>query len=159
MLNAMLKQSVKSLEDDIAAAYEAHLIASRRLTTKQARDAEYSHAIPEVRPGPERASAQERKRRFRAFAVDSFKFRLDQSRELIRVKLCVDAEYCKNKNGEGLTIVVASVDGIISTVVGYPIPAATVTAWLLKTKWLDKLCECPVGGFMASQSESAQRLI
>jgi hypothetical protein len=75
--------------------------------------------------------------------VNQLNFRLSQNKELVKAKICGEADYCKNRNGEGLNIVVTTMDGFLSSILGYPIPAFTVLVWLVKTGWLDRLCECP----------------
>lgn len=138
-----LDLSIEQLEDAIASAYENHLVASGRLTRQQASNAQYSYAIYEVYPDAERPSPEERKSRFRAFAVNILYFNLEEKKALLKTKLCDEAQYCKNRNSEGINIILTTLDGIVSAVVGYPIPAAVVLAWAVKKGWLDKLCECP----------------
>jgi len=140
-----LNLSIEQLEDEITAAYKDYLVVTMRLTPQQARNAEYSYALPEIRPAYEEyevPSREELERRFKVFVVSQLRYKLAQNEDIIKSKICVDAEYCKNRNSEGLNIIVTTLDGFISTILGYPIPAFTVLAWLIKTRWLDGLCAC-----------------
>lgn len=137
-----LELPIEDIEALIVGAFEQHLLRTGHITDAQISEHEYSYAIPEISPGPDRPDPEERLQRFRKFVMDQFEHQLASSKDLLHQKLCDEANYCKNKTGEGLNIVVTSLDGILSVIIGYPVPAVTVTAWLVKTKWLDKLCHC-----------------
>ena len=138
-----LDLSLEQLEVEIASAYERHLLLNGRLTDEQLRAHDYSFAIPEIYEGNEPPSPLERARKFTRFALDQLTHAVEVNREELRGKVCVDAAYCKNKGSESFAVLVATIDGALSTLLSFPIPAATITAWLIKTKWLDKLCQCP----------------
>ena len=137
-----LDMTVEELEAIIAGAYEEQLLREGRLTAQQLGEHDYSYAIPEITDGPERPGPEERTERFRRFVIDQLEHKLTRSKALLHTKLCVEAKYCRNKSAEGLGVIVGALDGILMAIIGYPVPVITVAAWLIKTKWLDRLCEC-----------------
>ena len=137
-----LNLTIDQLEDEIATAYKMHLVNTGRLTVEQARDAEYSYALPEIRQTDEPLTPEEREDSFKDFALNIFGYHLSEQRDLLKTKLCDEANYCKNRNSQGMSLLLNTLDGFVSLAVGFPAPTLTVLAWLIKTKWLDNLCQC-----------------
>jgi hypothetical protein len=56
-------------------------------------------------------------------------------------KVCQDLAYCQNKDSEILTLFTAVFDSLAG-VVGVPVAPATLSVYIIKKKFLNKLCNC-----------------
>ena len=142
----VMEIDIDTLEQIIADSYADHLYKEGAFGSyrKKSQNIEYDYSsvILEVDMGRGPLSHEEKKQKFRESAIKYLEERLSINKELLRKKICDDAEYCKNRSAEGLNIVLSSLDGVLSVVIGYPVPLAVVSAWIVKKNWLDNLCAC-----------------
>ena len=135
-----MQHSIDALESDIIGCFEREMIAHGRLDPQSL---DYSYVLPQVvydRRINKNIDYQ------RTIAMQLFRWILYsaviRNQKLIINKICKELNYCAAEDGERVKIVVDTLGAVLSTTLGFLVPRATLSEYVVRRKWLEPICNC-----------------
>lgn len=135
-----MQKSIEQLESEILACFEAQGIEDGRL---DASNIDYSSIFNYVTDGGDDLSDPEFQRKS---AIEHFSSLLQAAligdRETIEQIVCKELNYCMANDDERIQIVKATLDGVLSAALSFPVPLVTLCEYVVRKRWLNPMCGC-----------------
>ena len=135
-----MQHSIEALERHIIEYFEREMISHGRLDPDSL---DYSFVLPQViydRRVDKNIDYQ------RAIAMQLFRWILylavTRNRKMITNTICKELNYCEADDNKRIEIVFNTLGSVLSTTLGFLVPRATLSEYVVRRKWLEPICNC-----------------
>lgn len=135
-----MQRSIDMLEREIISYFEREMISHGRLDPEKL---DYSYVLPQVVYDQ---SADKNIDYQREIAMQLFRWMLyltvTRNRGMINDIVCDELKYCEARDDEKIKIVSDTLGSFLSTSLGFLVPRATLSEYVVRRQWLEPICQC-----------------